>query len=168
MNALPLMELNHWLIMGRIYGICYLLMSKVPSPWKIPKHWWENGRAQLAVVHYVTWSFRFWIYYINHCMYACVHGRCALVHERMSSCMSAHVCMCICVSFMWTRVCICCMYYFLFSFSIYRYCGLTTIIYMFYLIIMMIYLPIYIILRVCIYTCSILCSHFEFCYHEPF
>ena len=76
--------------------------------------------------------------------------------------------MCICVSLMWTRVCICCMYYLLFSFSIYRYCSLTTIIYMFYLIIMMIYLPIYIILRVCICICWILCSHFEFCYHKPF
>ena len=26
LNALPLMESNHWPIMGRIYGICYLLM----------------------------------------------------------------------------------------------------------------------------------------------
>ena len=32
----------------------------------------------------------------------------------------------------------------------------------------MIYLHIYIIFRVCIYICLILCSRFELCYHEPF
>ena len=86
LNALPLIELNHWPIMGRIYRIGYLLMYKVPSPWIISKHWWENGWAQLVVVQYVTWSFRLILNLqykpLHVCMRAC---RCALVRNACPS-----------------------------------------------------------------------------------
>ena len=70
-----------------------------------------------------------------------MHVRYALVHER--TCL--HVFMRVVYTNMFMHLC---MYYLLFSFFIYR-CSLTTKIYMFYLKIMLIYLPIFIMLRVC-------------------
>ena len=88
----------------------------------------ENGRAQRAVVQYVTWSFRF----LNLLYKLCVYGHCALVHE----CTCLHVYMRV----VYVNTCMYLLYVLppLFI-SICRYCSLTTTIYIFYLIIMMVY-----------------------------